>query len=158
AALAVAAEQRLGVVPWGGGRHQRLGRVPAPVHAVLVTTEMTGVVQHDVDDQTIVVRAGTPLRDVLARAREAGQMLPLDPWGLDRATVGGVVAAGVNGPLRAGYGLPKDHLLGTRAAHPDGTVTKSGGRLVKNVTGFDLHRLYHGSLGTLAVLTEVALR
>ncbi|MFG0317036.1 MAG: FAD-binding oxidoreductase [Planctomycetota bacterium JB042] len=158
AALRAAAERRLGVVPWGGGRHQRIGRVPSPVAMVLVTTEMAGVVQHDVEDQTVVVRAGTRLRDLLAVVRDAGQMLPLDPWGLDRATVGGVVAAGINGPLRTGFGLPRDHLLGTRVANPDGTVTRSGGRLVKNVTGFDLHRLLHGSLGTLGVLTEVAFR
>lgn len=158
ATLRKASELRLGVTPWGGGQHQRLGNVPRPVDLVLVTTEMQGVVAHDVGDQTLVARAGTKLRDLIGAVRDAGQLLPLDPAGTSRATIGGVVAAGVSGPLRTGYGRAKDFLLGTLAAHPDGRLSRSGGRLVKNVTGFDLHRLYHGSMGTLAVLCEVNLR
>ncbi len=159
AVLRVAALSGAAVVPWGAGQHQRLGNLPARAEVVVVvTTEMAGIVDYDVADQTMVVRAGTRLNEVLARARDEGQQLPLDPPGLHRATVGGVVAAGVSGPLRTGYGRPRDHVLGCRAAHPDGTCTKSGGRLVKNVTGFDLHRLYHGSLGTLGVVTELSLR
>ncbi|MFH0944037.1 MAG: FAD-binding oxidoreductase [Planctomycetota bacterium] len=158
ALLRQARERRLKVIPWGGGQHQRLGNVPRPVDLVLITTRMQGVVAHDVADQTLVARAGTPLRDLIGTVRDQGQLLPLDPAGTSRATIGGVVAAGVTGPLRVGYGRAKDFLLGTLAAHPDGRLSRSGGRLVKNVTGFDLHRLYHGSLGALAVLCEVNLR
>lgn len=158
AVLRRAREARLKVVPWGGGQHQRLGCPPERVDLVLVTTSMSGVVAHDVADQTIVVRAGTRLAELLSVTREAGQLLPLDPPGSARATIGGVVAAGVSGPLRTGYGTARDFLLGTLAAHPDGKLSRAGGRLVKNVTGFDLHRLYHGSLGSLAVLCEINLR
>lgn len=157
ATLALAAELGAAVVPWGGGQHQRIGNLPR-ADVVLLTTGMVGVVAHDVADQTIAVRAGTRLKDLAAQVERHGQWLPLDPAGADLATIGGVIAAGVSGPLRTGHGLGRDMLLGTRSAHPDGTVTKSGGQLVKNVTGFDLHRLYHGSLGTLAVLTQVNLR
>ncbi|MBI4882346.1 MAG: FAD-binding oxidoreductase [Planctomycetes bacterium] len=157
AVLRVAAEARCAVVPWGGGQHQRLGNVPR-ADLVLVTTGMAGIVTHDAADQTIVAQAGTRLADLVAAVRARGQFLPLDPAGVARATIGGVVAAGVNGPYRSGFGLPRDFLLGARTAHSDGACSRSGGRLVKNVTGFDLHRLYHGSLGTLAVLCEVSLR
>ena len=158
AVLLKAAELRLKVVPWGCGQHQRLGNLPEQVDLVLVTTNMSGIVAHDVADQTIVARAGTRLADLLQVTRDAGQLLPLDPPGSARATIGGVVASGVAGPLRTGYGNARDFLLGTLAAHPDGKLSRSGGRLVKNVTGFDLHRLYHGSMGALAVLCEINLR
>lgn len=158
AVLARAAELALKVVPYGGGNHQRLGNVPRPVDVVLWTAGMSGIVDHDAADETLIVRAGTRLADLVVTLREAGQMIPLDPSGLGTATIGGVAAAGATGRLRTGFGTPRDCVLGTRAAHSDGTVSRSGGRLVKNVTGFDLHRLYCGSLGTLAVLTEVSLR
>lgn len=158
AVLREAAELRSAVVPWGGGQHQELGNVPRPVEVVLSTGGMSGLVEYDVADQTIVVRAGTRLADLVAHVREDGLWLPLDPPGLARATIGGVVAANANGPLRAGYGRPRDLVLGARMAYSDGTVAKSGGRLVKNVTGFDLHRLFCGSLGSLGVLCEIALR
>ncbi len=157
AVLRIAAEAGRAVVPWGGGQHQRLGNVPR-ADLVLVTSGLAGIVDHDEADQTIVARAGTRLADLVAAVRARGQFLPLDPAGLARATIGGVVAAGVNGPYRSGFGLPRDLLLGARTAHSDGARAACGGRLVKNVTGFDLHRLYHGSLGTLAVLGEVSLR
>jgi glycolate oxidase FAD binding subunit len=158
AVLKVAAELRAAVVPWGGGQHQELGNVPRPVEVVLSTAALQGLVDYDPADQTVVVRAGTRLADLVAHVREDRLWLPLDPPDLARATVGGVIAANINGPLRTGYGRPRDVVLGMRAAYTDGSVAKSGGRLVKNVTGFDLHRLVCGSLGSLAVIGEVALR
>lgn len=158
AALREAAALGAAVVPWGGGQHQDLGNVPRPVEVVLSTSAMSGLVEYDPADQTLVARAGTRLADLIAHVRQDGLFLPLDPSGLARATIGGVVAANVNGPLRAGYGRPRDLVLGAKAAYSDGAVAKSGGRLVKNVTGFDLHRLFCGSLGSLAVICEVALR
>lgn len=156
--LGVAAERGLKVLTWGAGLHQRNSNLPERIDVVLVTSRMIGVVDHDVADQTLVARAGTRVGDLVALAREQDQLLPLDPAGLAHATIGGVVAAGINGSLRCGYGLARDFLLGSLTAHPDGTLSRSGGRLVKNVTGFDLHRLYHGSQGALAVLCEVNLR
>ncbi len=156
--LALASQLRAAVVPWGGGQHQDLGNVPRPVEVLLSTTGMTGIVEYDPADETVVVRAGTRFADLVARLREDRLMLPVDPSGLGKATIGGIVAANVTGPLRAGYGRPRDYVLGTKAAYSDGVLAKSGGRLVKNVTGFDLHRLHCGSLGSLGVLCEIALR
>jgi FAD/FMN-containing dehydrogenase len=158
AALRLAADLAAPVVPWGGATHQDIGNVPRPVEILLATSKLEGIVEYDPGDQTITVGAGTRLADLMARIRQDSLMLPLDPPGLSRATVGGVIAAAACGPLRHGYGPPRDHLLGTLTAHSDGKLARSGGRLVKNVTGFDLHRLYCGSLGTLALLCEVSLR
>lgn len=158
AALAKAAELHLRVVPWGGGQHQRLGNLCEPADVLLVTQAMAGIADLDAVDQTATVRAGTRLADLATELAAHGLFLPVEPSGFARATLGGAVAAGVNGPLRTGYGLPVKHLLGTVTAHVDGKVARAGGRLVKNVTGFDLHRLYHGSLGTLAVLCDLHVR
>lgn len=158
AVLRVAAERQLTVAPWGGGQHQDRGRPPTSVDVVLLTGQLAGITRFDAADQTLSAKAGTRLLDIAQAAHAERLWLPLDPPGLERATIGGVLAAGVSGPLRTGFGQPVDHVLGTLSAHSDGRLANSGGRLVKNVTGFDLHRLLHGSLGSLAVVCEVHLR
>ncbi|MCC7170570.1 MAG: FAD-binding oxidoreductase [Planctomycetes bacterium] len=158
AVLQVAAERGLAVAPWGGGQHQDRGAVPASADIVLLTGQLAGITRFDAADQTLSAKAGTRLADIAQAARAERLWLPLDPPGLERATIGGVLAAGVSGPLRTGFGQPIDHVLGTLTAHSDGRLATSGGRLVKNVTGFDLHRLLHGSCGALAVICEVHLR
>lgn len=157
AILKAATHEGRRVLAYGAGRHQRAHGVPS-ADVVMETGDLTGIVDHDVGDQTITVLAGTSLAEVSGAARAARQWLPIDPTGADDATIGGVVSAGVAGPLRTGYGPARDHLLGTEAAYADGEIARSGGRLVKNVTGFDLHRLQHGAHGTLAVLTRLHLR
>jgi glycolate oxidase FAD binding subunit len=106
----------------------------------------------------MVVEAGLPLQVLAARAAEANQRLAVDPWPGTAASIGGAVAANRNGPARLQAGSLRDALLGCRVAHADGTSTRSGGRVVKNVTGYDLPKLYVGSLGTLVILTELNLR
>jgi glycolate oxidase FAD binding subunit len=107
---------------------------------------------------TVTVQAGLRLADLQQRLGEAGQFWPLDPPLADRATVGGVLAAGLAGPLRCRYGTVRDLVLGVRVAHADGTITKAGSRVVKNATAYDLTKLYAGSYGTLGVLLEATLR
>ena len=88
---------------------------------------------------------------------ENNQFLPIDPWNGPGATIGGIVAADAQGPFRA-TGTIRDWIIGMKVVHADGQVSKTGGRVVKNVTGYDLARLYVGSLGTLAIIVEISLK
>ena len=142
----------------GGGTKDGLG-TRHPTDVVLETAGLGGIIDHVPEDLTVTVGAGTPmtvLRDALAAH---GQFLPLDPPHVGRgATVGGVIAANSAGFGRHRYGGVRDLLLGLRAALPDGTVARAGGRVVKNVAGYDLNKLYTGSLGTLGVITEATFK
>jgi glycolate oxidase FAD binding subunit len=123
----------------------------------LSTAGLDRVVEHNAGDLTAVVEAGLPLAELQRRVGEAGQMLALDPPD-GGATIGGVVATGDSGPLRARYGGPRDLVLGVRVALPDGSVIRSGGKVIKNVAGYDLGKLMSGSFGTLGAIVEVAVR
>jgi glycolate oxidase FAD binding subunit len=157
-ALAAAFRDGLGVVPWGGGAHQSLGRLPSRYEVALDLRRLNRVVAYEPADMTATVQAGTRLADLQQRLGEGGQFWPLDPPLAALATVGGVVAAGLAGPLRCRYGTVRDLVLGVRVAHADGTITKAGSRVVKNATAYDLTKLYAGSYGTLGILLEATLR
>jgi glycolate oxidase FAD binding subunit len=123
----------------------------------LSTEDLDGIVEHNVGDLTAVLEAGVPLARAQEKFAEEGQMLALDPP--DRgATIGGVVAANDSGPLRARYGGARDLVVGMRVALADGTVAKSGGKVIKNVAGYDLAKLFVGSFGRLGAILEVSLR
>ena len=124
----------------------------------LGTERLAGVVDHVPADLTVTVGAGTRLADLTAGLARAGQFLPLDPPHADEATVGGIIAANSNGFWRARYGGVRDLLIGTRTALADGTVARAGGRVVKNVAGYDLDKLLVGSFGTLGVIAEATLK
>lgn len=157
--LKMAAARRLTLVPVGGGTFLDLGNAPNGPFALLdVGQALRGPIDHEPTDMTAVVPAGLTLGEIENALGTSGQWLPLDPPLPGRATVGGVVAVGTNGPLRTRYGLPRDLVLGMTVLRPDGTPVKAGGRVVKNVTGYDLMRLWTGSLGTLGIITEVSLR
>jgi glycolate oxidase FAD binding subunit len=123
----------------------------------LSTENLDDLVEHNVGDLTAVLEAGVPLARAQRQFAEAGQMLALDPP--DRgATIGGVVATNDSGPLRARYGGVRDLVVGMRVALADGTVAKSGGKVIKNVAGYDLAKLFVGSFGTLGAVLEVSVR
>jgi glycolate oxidase FAD binding subunit len=107
---------------------------------------------------TATVQAGIRLDEVQSHVGHYGQVFPLDPPVADQATLGGVVATNLSGPLRCRYGTARDLVLGVRVAHADGTITKGGSRVVKNATAYDITKLYVGSHGTLAVILEASLR
>jgi glycolate oxidase FAD binding subunit len=123
----------------------------------LSTTGLDRIVEHNAGDLTAVLESGVPLAEAQATFAEADQMLPLDPPDAG-ATIGGVVATGDSGPLRARYGAARDLLLGMRVALADGTVAHSGGTVIKNVAGYDLAKLFAGSFGTLGAILEVSVR
>jgi glycolate oxidase FAD binding subunit len=146
----------------GGGTKLGWGIPAAQPDVELYTTALDRIVEHNDGDLTAVLEAGVPL----ARAQEAfaaaGQMLALDPplghAGGAGATVGGVLATGDSGPLRHRYGLPRDLVLGVTVALSDGTISRSGGKVIKNVAGYDIAKLFSGSFGTLGAILSVSVR
>ncbi len=156
-AIADAAAARRTLRVRGGGTKDHLGEL-LPVDAVLDTTALSGIVAHVPADLTVTIAAGTRLAELRAALGAAGQFLPLDPPHGHAATIGGVVAANSFGFWRARYGGVRDLLIGTAAALTDGTIARSGGRVVKNVAGYDLNKLFVGSFGTLGVLVECTFK
>jgi len=155
----VRASDGLTLVPAGGRTRLELGAAPEGRFGVLdLTRALEGSIEHEADDLTVQAPATATIGEINAVLARRGQWLPLDPPLAERATIGGVLAVGAGGPLRARFGLPRDFLLGATTLRADGELVKAGGRVVKNVTGYDLLRLWCGSLGTLGVFTSVALR
>jgi glycolate oxidase FAD binding subunit len=141
----------------GGGTKDYLGDL-LPTDAVLDTTAIAGVVAHVPSDLTVTVAAGTRFSDVRMALERAGQFLPLDPPHAEAATIGGIVAANSTGFWRSRYGGVRDLLIGASTVLGDGTIARSGGRVVKNVAGYDLNKLLVGSLGTLGVVVECTFK
>jgi glycolate oxidase FAD binding subunit len=158
--LAACAQEGLVVRALGGGTKAAWAEIPGEVDVELSTLALDQVLEHNEGDLTAVLQAGVPLAVAQERFAAAGQMLALDPplGADDRATVGGVMATGDSGPRRHRYGAPRDLVLGAAVALADGTVARSGGKVIKNVAGYDLAKLLCGSLGTLGVIVEVAVR
>lgn len=156
--LKLATRDALRVIPIGLG--SKLGWCGAPerVDFLLSTRRLVGAVSHEPADGTIRVRSGETMAALAARVGAGGHRLTPDVAHPQRCTIGGVVAAGQSGLDRLRFGPVQHHVLGLQVVLGDGTVTRTGGQLVKNVTGFDLHRLYAGSHGTLCVISEVSLR
>jgi len=126
--------------------------------AVVETGGLARILEHNVGDFTAVLEAGVPLARAQAEFAEHGQMLAIDPAPHDAATVGGVMAANDSGPLRHRYGSMRDLVVGTTVALSDGTLARSGGKVIKNVAGYDLGKLFTGSFGTLGLIVRVAVR
>jgi glycolate dehydrogenase FAD-binding subunit len=153
-----ARRDRLKLLPLGRGTQLGWTNLATDADLAVSMRELTGIVAHEPDDGTITALAGTPYGELWDRARAGGHHLSPELPAAHDSTLGGVIAAGRSGVDRLRLGPLRHQLLGTRALLADGTITKSGGRLVKNVTGFDLHRLYCGSQGSLCFLLEASLR
>lgn len=134
------------------------GLVQKPVELVVSTQQLNRIIEHAVGDLTVTVEAGVKLADLQEKLREVGQFLPLDPAYPDKATIGGIIATADSGSWRQRYGGVRDLLLGVTFVRADGTVAKAGGRVVKNVAGYDLMKLFTGSYGTLGVISQATLR
>ena len=155
--MRVASQQDLGVVPRGTGSKLDWTDPPRSVDVILDLGRLQGVVDHAAGDMVVVARAGTRLAKLQETLASTRQWLALDPAEAD-ATLGGLVATNAAGPRQLVYGRPRDLLIGIAVVLPDGSVARSGGRVVKNVAGYDLGKLYAGSLGTLGVIVEVTFR
>ena len=154
--LRVATAHDLAVVVRGSGTKLTWGAPPERVDVLLDTSRMDAVVEHASGDLIVVVQAGCPLARLQTELARAGQWLAVDP--ARSGTVGGTVATAATGPARLLHGAVRDLLIGMRMVRADGVVAHSGGKVVKNVAGYDVGKLLTGSYGTLGVITEVAFR
>ena len=156
--LGEAAAAGKAVVPVGGGRATAMGGVTERCDVELHTTRLDRVVEHAPADMVITVEAGITLEALQAALAKSGQFLPVDPFNSPGHTVGGLLATGWSGPLRLRFGSARDFLIGIRVALPDGTLATAGGRVVKNVSGYDLMKLHHGALGSLGVIVAASFK
>lgn len=157
-AMRAAARDGLAVVPWGGGVGLARTAAPARYDLALDLTALDALVAYEPDDLTLTAGAGATLATLRAAAAAHGQELPLEAARAERATLGGVLAANASGPRRLRFGSPRDRVLGARYLLGDGTLARSGGRVVKNVAGYAVHRLLCGSRGGLGVLLEATVK
>ncbi len=155
--MKLASREGLAVCPRGGGTKTDLGAPPRSVDLVIGLGRMDEIIEHVPGDQVVRVQAGVKLETLQEKLAEADQMLALDPPERG-ATVGGVVAANASGPRRFRYGTVRDLIIGITVVLADGTVAKAGGKVVKNVAGYDLGKLFTGSLGTLGVIADCNFR
>ena len=141
----------------GAGGWLDAGR-PVAAAATLSLAGERGIVEYVPGDLTLTARAGTPIADLVAATKAEGQWLPFDPWGGDAGTIGATVSTATPGPHVHAMGLPRDVVLGMEFVTGTGATVRAGGRVVKNVAGFDLTRVLIGAWGTLGVITEVTVR
>jgi glycolate oxidase FAD binding subunit len=155
--LRFANENGITVTAWGGGTKQGWGN-PCQPTLILKTQRLAAVREHTWQDMTCTVEAGCTWSSMQASLSRHGQFVALDPLWPDRATIGGVIATNDSGSLRLRYGSLRDLVIGMTIVLADGTVARSGGKVVKNVAGYDLHKLMTGAFGTLGIITEITFR
>ena len=156
AVLRVAAEEGLGVVPGGRGTRLTWGNRPSKGDIIILSLDrMDGVVAHEPADMTVTVQPGLGLSNLQKTVLSEGNRIDVGPVALEEGTVGGFLASGSTGPVHCS---PSDLILGMQVVFGDGSIVRTGGRVVKNVAGYDLHKTLVGSFGTLGVITEVTLR
>ena len=148
--LKLASSERWTVIPAGG-----MTWLKSTANLIVSTRRLNQIIEHEPADLIAIAQAGVTLTDFNAKLAENGQWLPLDPPDDGRATLGGVVATGIGGAQQFGYGRPRGSVIGMRVALADGSMIKAGGRVVKNVAGYDLCKLFTGSYGSLGIITEL---
>jgi glycolate oxidase FAD binding subunit len=156
--LAEAAGEGLAVIPVGGGRLLGMGDPPERFDVALHTGGLAEITEQSAADMTVSAQAGLTVERLNEELGKAGQFLPLDPFAAPGHTVGGLVATALSGPLRMRYGTARDFLIGLRVALPDGRLAASGGRVVKNVSGYDLNKLHLGALGSCGVVVAASFK
>jgi glycolate oxidase FAD binding subunit len=156
--LRFANEHTLSVVPAGGFTQQQTGNLPPQIDVLLFTSRLTQVEHYDVGDLTVGIGAGCTVAQLSAMVAEDGLFFAGDPAQPERCTIGGLLASGLYGPLRHGYGGVRDYCIGVRFVTGDGRKAKGGGRVVKNVAGYDMMKLFIGSQGTLGIVTSASFK
>lgn len=157
-AIRGANERGEGVVVGGGATRLGVGDPPARYDVALDVSALRGIVEYEPGDLVATVRAGTTLAELAEALTPRKQRWPVEPGLSQRATVGGTLASAAGGPSRLRYFHPRDWVIGARVVLGDGTLVRSGGRVVKNVTGYDLTRLWSGTFGSLVAIVELTLK
>jgi glycolate oxidase FAD binding subunit len=155
--MKLASREGLVVSPRGGRTKMHLGDPPASLDLIVSTARMNEIIEHVPGDQVVRVQAGVRLRDLQEQLSGSDQMLAIDPPETE-ATIGGIVSANASGPRRYRYGTIRDLIIGITVVLHDGTVAKAGSKVVKNVAGYDLSKLFTGSLGTLGIIATANFR
>lgn len=158
AIMTLAADAEIPVTPWGGGTAGSVGTPAARAGIILGSRRLDRLLEHEPGDLTATVQAGMTLASFGAALRARGQWLSLDPPDPERATIGGILAANASGPRRHLYGTARDLLIGVTVVTAAGAVVRGGGKVVKNVAGYDVPKLFVGSYGTLGVIVEATLK
>ena len=156
--MACAHQNQWRVLPCGSGSKLTWGGLAQGVDLVISTARLNQIIDHAVGDMTLTAQAGLTLAELAPKLAAVNQFLPLDPAYPDRSTLGGIVATGGAGSLRQRYGGVRDMLIGLSVVRYDGQVAKAGGRVVKNVAGYDLMKLFTGSYGSLGVISQLTFR
>jgi len=156
--LGEAAKAHQAVVPVGGRCASGMGGVVERCDVELHTTGLDRVIEHSPADLVLSVEAGITLEAVQATLARSGQFIPIDPFNSPGHTIGGLLASAWSGPLRLRFGSARDFLIGIRVALPDGRLASAGGRVVKNVSGYDLMKLHYGAMGTLGVIVAASFK
>ncbi len=157
-AIAQAAQENMPVYPCGGGTKQHWGLPPQEPGLLLSTAGLNRVVDYPWEDMTITVQPGITVAELQRHLAQHGQHLPVDVPRPEAATLGGAIATNSSGPRRFGYGTLRDYVIGIQAADGQGRIYQGGGRVVKNVAGYDFCKLLIGSWGTVGVVTQVTLK
>jgi glycolate oxidase FAD binding subunit len=157
-AVRAAARDGLAIVPWGGGVALAHEPAPARYDVALDLSALDRVIEYEAEDMTLTAECGASIAALRRLLAARGQEAPLEGALAERATLGGVLASNASGPRRLRFGSPRDRILGARVVLADGTIARTGGKVVKNVAGYALHRLLCGSRGGLAVMIEASLK
>src|SRR5881392_512199 len=156
--LRLSNEAGLAVIPRGNGTKLGWGNPPTRADLILSTTRLNEIIEHAWADLTVTVEAGCTIQRLQETLAQHGQRLALDPLWPEKATIGGVLSANDSGALRLRFGALRDLIIGATIALADGTLASSGGKVVKNVAGYDLPKLVTGALGTLGIITRAVFR
>jgi len=157
--MKLASKESLSVIPWGSGTKSALGNKPDSSDVVISTKNLDRIIEHSASDLVATTECGITLKKFQSGLNKEKQFLSLDPPHLDRkATVGGIIATNDSGPERFRYGTVREFLIGLKVVRADGSIFKGGSKVVKNVAGYDLPKLYVGSLGTLGIIVEATFR
>src|ERR1051325_7974275 len=157
-ALRLCAEHDAAVIPWGGGTAMVLGNAPRRMDVVISTERLAQIIDHDHANLTVSAESGVILADLQGQLANQHQFAAFEPPFPHCATIGGIIAANLNGPRRSYYGSVRDLVIGIKVVLIGGEKIKAGGKVVKNVAGYDMCKLFVGSLGTLGIITEATVR
>lgn len=158
--VSYASDNHFAIIPKGNGTKIEIGGIPKKVDIILSTSRLNRIMELDTDNLTLSFECGVTLGEIQKRLTESGRgyFIPLDPPFKERATMGGIVATNSSGAKRYLYGTVRDWLIGTKVVFPNGDIVSSGGKTVKNVSGYDLHKLLIGSFGSLGIICEMTFK